>query len=175
MRRKWKVKPFTKVKHSNKIYYREKEKKKAEELINDEFKDRILCLDFGTARIGVAASDPLHITAQGLDTIKVKSKAETFAEIKNLIEKYDVSEIVVGNPLTMTGKEGKKSASVKKFVSKLKERFSLPVILQDERLTSKEAEKIMREAGKKPSLEKENVNKVAAILILQSYLQSINY
>ena len=107
---------------------------------------RILAIDYGTRRMGLAVSDPLGITAQGLETLQRKNKRSDFARLERLLREYRVREIVLGNPLRMSGEEGAQSQKVAEFAEELRRRFSIPVHLWDERLTSAEANRLLREA-----------------------------
>ena len=131
---------------------------------------RIMGLDFGSKTVGVAISDPLLITAQGITTIQRKGENKlrrTLAQIEALIE---VSEIVLGNPRHMNADEGERSKLSAEFKDMLERRTGLPVTLWDERLTTVAAEKILIEANVRREHRKEYVDKIAAVLILQSYL-----
>jgi putative Holliday junction resolvase len=133
---------------------------------------RILAIDFGSRRMGLAVSDPLGITAQGLETLERKNKRSDFARLERTIREYQVTEIVLGNPLRMSGEEGTQSRKVAEFAEELRQRFVLPVHLWDERLTSSEANRLLRDA--EVSLHKRSlaVDRMAATLILQSFLQA---
>ncbi len=133
---------------------------------------RILAIDYGSRRLGLAVSDPLGITAQGLDTLERKNRRSDFARLERVIREQQVSEIVLGNPLRMSGEEGRQSQRVAEFAEELRRRFELPVHLWDERLTSVEANRLLREM--ELSLEKRTqaVDRMAATLILQSFLQA---
>jgi putative holliday junction resolvase len=133
---------------------------------------RILAMDYGSRRIGLAVSDPLGITAQGLDTLERKNKRSDFARLERLVREYQIAEIVLGNPLRMSGEEGTQSHKVADFAEELRLRFQIPVHLWDERLTSSEANRLLREA--EVSLEKRSraVDRMAATLILQSFLHA---
>ena len=134
---------------------------------------RIMGLDFGSKTVGVAISDPLLITAQGITTIHRKGEnklRQTLAQIEALIEEYEVSEIVLGNPRHMNADEGERSKLSAEFKDMLERRTGLPVVLWDERLTTVAAEKILIEANVRREHRKEYVDKIAAVLILQSYL-----
>jgi len=133
---------------------------------------RILAIDFGSRRMGLAVSDALGITAQGLETLERKNKRSDFARLERTIREYQVTEIVLGNPLRMSGEEGTQSRKVAEFAEELRQRFALPVHLWDERLTSSEANRLLRDA--EVSLHKRTlaVDRMAATLILQSFLQA---
>ena len=136
---------------------------------------RIMGLDFGSKTVGVALSDSLLITAQGLEIIGRKEENKlrrTLARIEELIQEYEVTEIVLGLPKNMNGTEGERVALTREFAEKLERRTGLPVILWDERLTTVAADKAMMEAGIRRERRKEYVDKIAASLILQGYLDS---
>jgi len=120
----------------------------------------------------MAVSDPLAITAQGLETIRRQNKRKDFAELERVIRQYEVSEIVVGYPLRLSGAEGTQSEKMQVFAEELRKKFKLPVHLWDERLTSSQAHRILTEA--EVSLEKRGkaVDRMAAILILQSWMEA---
>jgi len=133
---------------------------------------RILAIDYGTRRMGLAVSDPLGITAQGLETLQRKNKRSDFARLERLLREYRVREIVLGNPLRMSGEEGAQSQKVAEFAEELRRRFSIPVHLWDERLTSAEANRVLREAELSIEKRAQAVDRMAAALILQSWMQS---
>ena len=133
---------------------------------------RVLGLDVGSRRIGLAVSDPLGITAQGLETLQRKNKRHDFAHLERVIQDYEIKEIVVGLPLRMSGAEGTQSEKMRVFAEDLQKRFQLPVHLWDERLTSAEANRLLRQT--ELSIEKRGkaVDRMAAILILQAWMES---
>jgi putative Holliday junction resolvase len=131
---------------------------------------RVLALDVGSRRIGVAVSDPLGITAQGLDTILRQNKRRDWAALGAVLAKYDVAEIVVGLPLRLTGAEGTQSEKMRQFADELKAKFGLPVHLWDERWTSTEANRLLRETNLSIEKRGKAVDRMAAILILQSWM-----
>lgn len=136
---------------------------------------RIMGLDFGSKTVGVALSDSLLITAHGLEIIGRKEENKlrrTLARIEELIQEYEVTEIVLGLPKNMNGTEGERVALTREFAEKLERRTGLPVIFWDERLTTVAADKAMMEAGIRRERRKEYVDKIAASLILQGYLDS---
>jgi len=132
---------------------------------------RILGLDVGSRRIGVAVSDPLGITAQGLETLQRTTKRRDFEHLQRVIQKYDVREIVVGLPLRMSGAEGIQSDKMQVFAEELRKRFRLPVHLWDERLTSAEANRLLRETDLSIEKRGKAVDRMAAVLILQGWIQ----
>ena len=133
---------------------------------------RILAIDYGSRRMGLAVSDPLGITAQGLETLERRNKRSDFARLEKLIRENQVQEIVLGNPLRMSGEAGAQSEKVAGFAEELRQRFQLPVHLWDERLTSAEANRILREADLSIQKRAQAVDRMAAVLILQSFLQA---
>jgi putative Holliday junction resolvase len=133
---------------------------------------RVLGLDVGSRRIGVAVSDPLGITAQGLDTLQRTTKRRDFDHLQRVIQEYDVREIVVGLPLRMSGAEGIQSDKMQVFAEELRKRFRLPVHLWDERLTSVEANRLLREADLSIEKRGKAVDRMAAILILQGWMEN---
>lgn len=135
-------------------------------------KSRVLALDVGSKRIGVAVSDPLGITAQGLETIQRQNKRRDLEALRRLLSDYQVKEVVVGLPLRLSGAEGTQSEKMRRFAADLQEQFGVTVHLWDERWTSTEANRLLREA--ELSIEKRGkaVDRLAAVLILQSWLES---
>jgi putative Holliday junction resolvase len=131
---------------------------------------RILGLDYGSKRIGVAVCDELGMTAQGLATITRKNRRHDLEEIAGFIRTYNVEKIVVGYPIRLDGTEGIQCEKVGKFASLLESIFSLPVIKWDETLSTKEAEEILIRANVARDKRKTIVDKLAASLILQGYL-----
>jgi len=136
--------------------------------------DRILAVDYGVKRIGLALSDALGITAQEFDTINVLKKDEHFLRIKEIVEKEKVKKILVGMPLNMNGSKGERAREVEKFIEKLKQYVNILIIMRDERLTSVEAKKIMIFLGQKTGKNKEKIDRLAAVLLLETYLGSIS-
>lgn len=138
---------------------------------------RIMGLDFGSRTVGVAISDSLMLTAQGIEIIRRKEEnklRQTLARIEELIVEYGVEEIVLGRPLNMNATEGVRVELTKEFQEKLERRTGLPVVLWDERLTTVAADKAMMEAGIRRENRKEYVDMIAAVLILQGYLDRRN-
>ena len=136
---------------------------------------RIMGLDYGSKTVGVAISDELMITAQPVITIERKSEnklRKTLAKIEELIKEYEVSFVVLGYPKNMDNSEGERVAATKEFKEHLERRTGLEVILQDERMSTVESERILMEAGVRREHRKEYVDKMAAAVILQSYLDS---
>jgi len=138
-----------------------------------EAKDlRILALDYGNKRVGVAVSDALGWTAQPLATLEMHGHQELLAEIKEYIDKYEVEEIVVGMPYNMDGTMGKRAEITQAFINFLKNKLELPIKIQDERLTTSQAKNILLEADVSRKGRKKVIDKLAASLILKSYLNS---
>ena len=134
---------------------------------------RIMGLDYGAKTMGVAVSDALQITAQGIEIIRRdrgNKLRRTLARIEELILEYEVERIVLGVPRNMDGTDGERTQRSEELKEMLERRTGLPVILWDERLTPVAAEKAMIEAGIRRAQEKEHVDRVAAALILQGYL-----
>lgn len=134
---------------------------------------RIMGLDFGSKTVGVAVSDSLLLTAQGVEIIRRKEENKlrrTLARIEELIVEYEVEEIVLGLPKNMNATEGVRAELTKEFKDKLERRTGLPVSMWDERLTTVAADKAMMEAGIRREHRKEYVDMIAATLILQGYL-----
>ena len=133
---------------------------------------RVLGLDVGARRIGLAVSDELGITAQGLETLQRKNKKHDFAHFYRIIREYNVREIVVGLPLRMSGAEGAQAEKIQAFAEDLRKHFKLPVHLWDERLTSAEANRLLRQTDLSIEKRGQAVDRMAAILILQSWMES---
>ena len=134
---------------------------------------RIMGLDFGSKTVGVAISDPLLVTAQGIEIIRRKEEnklRQTLSRIEELIGEYEVSEIVLGLPKNMNDTLGERAELTLEFRDKLERRTGLPVHMWDERLTTMAADKAMMEAGIRRENRKDYVDKIAAVFILQGYL-----
>jgi len=144
----------------------------------DENRKRLMGLDFGSKTVGVAVSDPLFLAAEPVEIIRREHPTKlrkTYARIEQLIEELDVGTIIIGNPLMLSGDEGERSALTAEFAENVKRRTGLPVIMEDERLTTVEADEIMDEAGVPKSEHKKYVDMIAAQLILQSYMNRETY
>lgn len=134
---------------------------------------RLLGLDYGSKTVGVAVCDPLRVTVRGLEIIRRKDETHlrpTLRRIAELAEEYDVDAVVLGLPLNMDDSEGFRAQKTLEFRKMLEPRLSVPVIMQDERLSSAEAEERMRAAGISSREQKELVDQVAACVILEDYL-----
>ncbi len=138
---------------------------------------RILGLDYGSRTVGVAISDPLLITAQGVEIIRREHENKlrrTYARIEEIIAGYgDVDRIVLGYPRNMNNTEGERCRKTEEFKAALERRCSLPVILWDERLSTVAAENAMIESGLRREERKKYVDEIAAMIILQSYLEAV--
>ena len=133
---------------------------------------RILGLDYGSKRIGVAVSDELEITARGLTTIIRKNQKNDLDEIAKIISIYSVEKIIIGYPIKLDGNEGIQCEKISRFAKLLEAKLRLPVIKWDETLTTKEAEDILIQAHVRREKRKRVVDKLAATLILQGYLDN---
>lgn len=134
---------------------------------------RILGLDFGSKTVGIAVSDPLGLTAQGVEIIRRKSEnkqRQTLARIEQLIEQYQVEKIVLGFPKNMNNTIGERAEKSLEFGETLKRRTGLDVVMWDERLTTVEANRTLMEEGVRRENRREHVDELAAIFILQGYL-----
>jgi putative Holliday junction resolvase len=133
---------------------------------------RVMALDMGKVRVGVALSDPLGYTAQPLLTLWRKSRGEDLRSLLRLIRKHEVVEIVVGNPLHMSGDVSPWAAKVQEFADELHSRSGLPVTLWDERLSSVAAHEILNEAGHDSRDRKYVIDQVAAVVILRGWMEA---
>jgi len=134
---------------------------------------RILALDLGKKRIGLAISDPLGITAQGLPNLVRVNKRTDLAALEQLVRQREVGLILMGNPINMRGDEGRQSGWVREFAQALEKRTGLPVKLWDERLTSVEANRVLRSSGISIQKRAAAVDRLSAVILLQSYLDSL--
>ena len=138
---------------------------------------RILGLDYGSKTVGVAVSDPLGLTAQGVETIWRKQEnklRQTLARIEELISEYQVERIVLGYPKNMNNTIGERAEKSLEFQQMLERRTGLPVIMWDERLTTVEANRTLMEASVRRENHKQYMDKLAAVFILQGYLDSLS-
>jgi len=138
--------------------------------ILEEQRVRILGLDCGSRRIGIAVCDELGMTAQGVTTLVRKNREADLAAVAELVKRYRIERIVVGYPLRLDGSEGIQCEKVNRFIRRLEARLSLPVERWDETLSTKEADRLLRDRGIRPQQRKHLVDRVAASLILQGYL-----
>jgi putative holliday junction resolvase len=134
---------------------------------------RILALDLGKKRIGLAMSDPLGITAQGLPTLQRINKRTDLAALQAMVREHSVGLILLGNPKNMGGTEGRQSAWVREFAQGLQEATGLPVEFWDERLTTVEANRVLRSSGISIAKRAAAVDRLSAVILLQSYLDSL--
>ena len=132
----------------------------------------MLALDVGSRRIGVAISDPLGITAQGLPTLERKNKQADLAALGRLIEDHRPALVLVGYPLHMSGRAGAQAERAAAFAQTLRSRLGCEVLLWDERLTTVQAQRVLRESGVGPEKRAAAVDRLAAVLLLQNYLDS---
>jgi putative Holliday junction resolvase len=139
-----------------------------------ELKIRILALDLGKKRIGLAVSDPLGLTAQGLANLERVNKRADFAALERLIREWEVGLLLVGNPLNMGGSEGRQSAWAREFGEALARRANVPVKYRDERLTTVEASRVLRSSGIGIEKRAAAVDRLSAVILLQSYLDFLN-
>jgi len=135
---------------------------------------KVLGLDIGEKRIGVAVSDELGYTAQGMQVLIRKELDEDLAALKELIEAAEVTEVVVGFPKNMDGSVGESAQNVLSFVKKMEESLTIPLILWDERWTTAEATRVLLQADLSRKKRRKVVDKLAAVLILQGYLDSLD-
>ena len=138
---------------------------------------RILGLDYGSKTVGVAVSDPLGLTAQGVETIWRKQEnklRQTLARIEELISEYQVERIVLGYPKNMNNTIGERAEKSLEFQQMLERRTGLPVIMWDERLTTVEANRTLMEASVRRENRKQYMDKLAAVFFLQGYLDSLS-
>ncbi len=131
---------------------------------------RVLAIDFGLRRIGLAVSDALGITAQGLPTLQRTAIRKDIEHIRSVAVEYSVQKVIIGNPIGHAGKATAMSRHAEDFAKKLQGRLECPVELWDERLTSVEANRMLKSAGLSINKRQQAVDRVAAVLLLQNYL-----
>jgi putative Holliday junction resolvase len=134
---------------------------------------RILALDLGKKRIGLALSDPLRITAQGLPNLVRTNNRADLEALGELVREREVKLILMGNPMNMRGTEGRQSGWVREFARSIETRLGIPVQFWDERLTSVEAGRVLRSSGISIEKRAAAVDKLSAVILLQSYLDSL--
>ena len=142
------------------------------EIANGATDRRVLGLDVGSKTIGMAVSDPLGITAQGLETLRRQNRRHDFEALERVIREHHVAEVVVGYPLRMNGAEGTQAEKMQRFAEDLRKQFGLPVHLWDERLTSAEANRVLKDAELSIQRRGAAVDRMAAVLILQSWMDA---
>ena len=139
---------------------------------------RVIGLDYGSKTVGVALSDELMLTAQPLTTIhrdRPTKLRQTLAQIEQIIEQYDVDRIVVGWPKKLDNEEGERCEKTKEFGDMLENRTVLEIIYQDERLTTAQADGVLEQGGIRKDKRKQYIDKMAASLILQNYLDTLSH
>ena len=134
--------------------------------------NRILGIDYGIRRIGLALSDPLNIIARPLSFLDRKEVTDIYSSLKAIIEKNNVSQLVIGLPLNMKGGDSAQTKLTREFAAQLKQNVDIPVMFQDERLSSVTAEKSLIQQERSPSKNKGMVDQTAAAVFLQEYLDS---
>ena len=134
---------------------------------------RLLGLDYGDRRIGVAICDELGMTARGIATVVRKNRDADLAVIAGFVERFGIEKIVIGYPLRLDGSEGIQCDKVNRFARRLEARLSMPVIRRDESLSTKEAEELLRETGMRREKKRAVVDRLAACIILQGYLDTL--
>jgi putative Holliday junction resolvase len=137
------------------------------------FNGRVLALDLGKKRIGLALSDPLGITAQGLPTLQRTRIREDLDALAKLTSENEVTLILMGHPLHMSGREGRQAEYTREFAGRLAERTGIEIRLWDERLTTVEAERVLRSSGISIEKRARAVDRLAAVILLGSYLDSL--
>ncbi len=133
---------------------------------------RILALDLGKRRIGLAVSDLLGVTAQGLATWERVNRESDLAEMKRLVKEHQVSMILVGQPLHMDGRKGAGAEDAERFAANLHRHLGVEVRMWDERLTTAEAQRVLKSSGVSVAKRREAVDRMAAVILLQSYLDT---
>ena len=133
---------------------------------------RILALDLGKKRIGLALSDPLGVSAQGLDTLQRTTIRADIAALAALAREHEVRLVLLGHPLNMNGSEGRQAVYTRDFAERLKERTGLTVRFWDERLTSKEAERVLKQSGISIEKRARAIDRLAAVILLASFLDA---
>ena len=133
---------------------------------------RILALDLGKRRIGLAVSDGLGLTAQGLETLERSNIRSDLARLREIASQNNVCKIVIGNPIHMNGQEGRQSGHAHEFGARLQAAVGLPVEFWDERLTTVEAQRVLRQSGISIEKRASAIDRLAAVILLESYLDS---
>ena len=132
---------------------------------------KILAIDFGDKRIGLALSDPLGFTAQGLETLPNQGPTQVLDALSRLCKNHEVGEVVIGLPINMNGSVGERAKNILELIPKLERSLGIPVKTWDERLTSREVGRLMIEEGLSRKKQKEKSDLLSATIILQSYLE----
>ncbi len=131
-----------------------------------------MAVDFGEKRVGLALSDPLGLTAQGMKTLEPKNEEELLTKIEEMVVERGITKIVIGLPLSMDGTKGPGALKVLKLVEKLRRKVKSPVVTWDERLSTISAHRALNDLGRKVKGRKGEVDRLAATIILQAYLES---
>lgn len=135
---------------------------------------RILGIDFGLKRVGLAVSDPMRIIASALDTVTYKSRRELLNRLVEVVRKNEITQVVIGLPRHMDGREGEMAKMVRQLIDELAKLVAVPIVAWDERLSSVQAERALREMGVRArDTKRGEVDRLAAVFILQSYLDSM--
>ena len=134
--------------------------------------ERILALDLGTKRIGLAISDELGFTAQGLETLERRGRRDDIEDLRKLVSLRGVTKILMGDPLHMSGDASRQGRYTREFASELQRKTGLPVEFRDERWTSREAERTLRGTGVANGKRKATIDRLSAVILLQGYLDS---
>ena len=135
---------------------------------------RVIALDHGSKRVGIAIGDPLGVIAQPLEFIPAEPLDAFFERLKKLLAEKEVGQIIVGMPRNMDGSYGPAAEKVRAFVERLKEEVDLPIRLWDERLTTAQAQRVLLEGNVRRKDRKQRVDKMAAAILLQSYLDAVS-
>lgn len=133
---------------------------------------RVLALDVGRKRIGLALSDELGITAQGIETLERTGRRDDIEVLRKLIVSKGVTELLIGDPLHMSGDASRQGEYTREFAAELERKTGLPITFRDERWTSREAERVLRGSGVANGQRKPTIDKLSAVILLQSYLDS---
>ena len=131
---------------------------------------RILALDVGKRRIGLAVSDESGVSARGIETLHRTRIRQDLADLREVCTKWNIQTLLIGKPLHMSGDESRQSEYTREFAERLGKHLGLPLVYWDERLTSKEAERMLRAAGASLEQKKASVDRLSAVLLLESYL-----
>jgi putative Holliday junction resolvase len=137
-----------------------------------EMPGRVLALDLGRKRIGLAISDGLGITAQGLETLERRGRRDDIEDLRRLAAERGVTRILLGDPLHMNGEASRQGEYTREFAAELRRKTGLPVEFRDERWTSREAERTLRGSGVAQGSRKATIDKLSAVILLQDYLDS---
>lgn len=132
---------------------------------------RILALDMGEKRVGLAISDPLGVIAQPLKTIQRQSNNQLISELKKVIGENSVEKVVIGNPMRLNGDKSRMTIAIEEIISRLREEISIPMVFEDERFTTRMAISSLHQMGKKVGKARDKIDQIAAAHILQLYLE----